>query len=164
MNEEKIKRFCAKLDWTVALGRLEAVERISRGILDYPEDPRLIEAVKILEIVDRVRRAYLRGRNVPYSEMIQIERLARAANDKVLKPFVEVEVKRRTQFVEATAPANERRHREAESVRAAWQSQANDIWERHPNWPARAVAIQIAKETGGNPDTIRRKLSRPSKS
>ncbi len=40
-----------------------------------------------------------------------------------------------------------------------WRRQARDIWSRHPDWSASAVAGQIAKGSDDKLDTIRRKIS-----
>lgn len=43
--------------------------------------------------------------------------------------------------------------------RTEWQEAADGVWLRHPGWSKRAVAIQIAKNTGDNADTIRRAIT-----
>ena len=163
MEETEARTLANGLDWLATLSRLESVEYVARDILDAPNDPRRNEATEILKIADRVRRAFKRGWTVPAGEMLQLGQLTASANIKVIAPLVEESTKRRAGFQRVAAPANYRRHSDAEAQHAAWRRAADSIWARHPDWSASAVAGRIAREQGGNANTIRRKLSRPSK-
>lgn len=49
---------------------------------------------------------------------------------------------------------------------ALWQQAANEVWAKHPDWSARAVAMQLANNpsvSGDNFDTIRREIRKPGK-
>lgn len=158
MNEDEARRLVDGLDWLSVWSRLEHAETVARGILDAPDDPRRDEAAQIIGVIARVWRAYERGWNVPAGEMESLRRLSDAANAKITGPLIDESLKRRDRFVDAVRPHNERTRQAAEAQRAEWQSAADEIWTRHPDWTATAVAKQIAKRHGGKADTIRRRI------
>lgn len=88
-TETDVKRLAEGLDWITASARLDAAERVARGILTAPADPRRNEASTILGIVDRVRRAHRRGWPVPAGDMEQLRILSDAANTKIIRPLLE---------------------------------------------------------------------------
>jgi len=163
MNKAEVKKLVDAMDWAAVWRRLDRAEKVATGIMGYPDDPRREEAAKILEIVARVRRAHKHGWSVPAGLMEQLHQLSDAANDKITRPLIEQAAKTRAGFADRTAPINQQRHDEAKEKQAAWQSTAVEIWDRHPEWSKTDVARRIARETGGNVDTIRRKLARPSR-
>ncbi len=55
----------------------------------------------------------------------------------------------------ATASAN---RPETEAKINGWRQLATQYWGKHPEWSASGVGRYIARETGGNPDTIRRRI------
>ena len=47
----------------------------------------------------------------------------------------------------------------AQDRHAQWQADAVQIWQNHPKWSARRVALKIKKDRGGNSDTIRKVIA-----
>ena len=88
MNEAEAKKLVDAMGWATIWPRLDHAERMADTILQIADDPRRGEAVKILEIVARVRRAYKHGWSVPAGEMEQLRLLSDAADKKATGPLV----------------------------------------------------------------------------
>lgn len=158
MNSDKKRALTERIGWISVWPRLDHVEKVANGILAYPDDPRRDDAKTMIEIVGRVRRAYKRGEPVDVSEMEQLYRLSNASNARVTGPLIKEASKRRAGFRSIAERINQERHNDASATHAAWQSAADEIWTRHPEWTKTAVAVQIAKDRGGKVNTIRRKI------
>lgn len=55
-----------------------------------------------------------------------------------------------------------KRREKAEPEHSLWQAEAEKIWMEHPTWSKIRVATKISKTTGGNPNTIRRIIQKPT--
>ena len=58
--------------------------------------------------------------------------------------------------------SGKKRREQAKPAHDLWQAAAEKIWMEHPTWSKIRVATKISKTTGGNPNTIRRIIQKPT--
>ena len=148
------------LNWLSFLRRLVRIESTANWILKQPGDPRHEIAGDILKASAQVRRAHERGWDT--SNFVDtLNQLCGRADAEIFAPYVKESAKRRERFRDQVAePRNKQARAEGNARRAEWQSAADEIWSRHPEWTASDVARRIAKDRGGDWNTIRRRIAR----
>ncbi|MEQ8507315.1 MAG: hypothetical protein RIB80_18490 [Rhodospirillales bacterium] len=148
------------LNWLSYLPRLVRIEKTARWILEQPDDSRHEIAREILKTAAQVRRDHKHGWDT--SNFVDtLNQLCGRADAEIFAPYVKESAKRRERFRDQVAePRNKQARAEGNARRAEWQSAADEIWSRHPEWTASDVARRIAKDRGGDWNTIRRRIAR----
>tara|TARA_R110002110_G_scaffold376568_1_gene586440 strand:- start:12556 stop:13089 length:534 start_codon:yes stop_codon:yes gene_type:complete len=145
MNESDAGDFVERLGAMTVRARLDHSEKIARGILDYPDDPRGTDAEKILESVERARRALKRGWSVA-GEMENLRRLSDAANWKIIGPHVKRGVKMIAGARSANAVSRLSATDKSNEIRDWYRAEAEKLLKR--GICSRHVASILTKMTG----------------
>jgi hypothetical protein len=117
------------------------------------------------DIMEAVAQNYVRANSVEASSgLLTAEKLLKSANADSLAFTNAKQLWEREKSKLAGRDGYKKgvghRHIAAETQHAEWQCLANRIVAEHPDWDKKRVAIKIAKETGGNFNTIRRKIKK----
>jgi len=137
--------------------RYLVADGLRRWVIDYAETGQadLDTVVAIFEALATLIEGM-------HAERDSVAARARAAEElaNILRPFAATGEKVRR----AAALSNAPRSKQAQHNFQAWQEEANRLWgqPQHAGKSTSDVARLIAKRTGGNPNTIRRRIKKVS--